>query len=98
MRKRVNPVSAKRRDELTIYAKKRKAFLAKHPRCAVYPRRKATDIHHMRGRAGRLFLSEDYWLPVCREAHVKIGNEPKWARDNGYLCAKGEWGKQPEER
>jgi hypothetical protein len=94
---RIPPMSAKRREEMKIYGKKRKTFLAENPKCAVYPSRKATDIHHMRGRAGKLFLCEDYWLAVSREAHIKIGQEPQWARDNGYLCAKGEWGKQPEE-
>ena len=96
MGRRISPVSAKRREEMKIYAKKRKAFLTANPRCVVFPRRKATDIHHMRGRAGRLFLCEDYWLPVCRTAHIKIGENPQWARDNGYLCEKGHWGKQPE--
>lgn len=82
---------------MKIYKKLRKEFLEQNPRCAVYQNRKATDVHHMRGRAGRLFLCVRYWLPVSRRAHIRIGEEPRWAREHGYLCAQGEWGKQPEE-
>ena len=78
------------------YRELRKKFLEDNPKCAVYPNKEATDVHHTRGRAGRLFLSVRYWLPVSRAAHMRIGEEPAWARENGYICAKGEWGKQPE--
>tara|TARA_R100000808_G_scaffold2522_1_gene9916 strand:+ start:4729 stop:5070 length:342 start_codon:yes stop_codon:yes gene_type:complete len=96
-RKPVNKVSAKRRAELKIYRKLRKQFLDENPKCAVYPNKKATDIHHVRGRAGRLYLCTRYWLAVCRQAHIRIGEEPEWARANGFLAQRGEWGKQPEE-
>jgi hypothetical protein len=94
-RKPVNPISAKRRREMKEYAKLRKTFLKDNPQCAVFANQKSTDVHHLRGRAGKLYLCPDYWLPVCRAAHHKINENPQWARDNNYLCAKGEWGKQP---
>tara|TARA_R100000808_G_scaffold2016_1_gene8529 strand:+ start:4813 stop:5112 length:300 start_codon:yes stop_codon:yes gene_type:complete len=95
-RKRPNPISAKRREQMKLYKDRRVAYLAENKRCAVFPQRKATDVHHMRGRAGRLYLCEDYWLPVSREGHDKIHKSPEWARSKGFLCLKGEWGKQPE--
>ena len=81
---------------MKIYKKLRKKFLEENPKCAAYPNRKATDVHHTRGRAGKLFLCTHYWLAVSRQAHIRIGEDPAWARENGYLCAKGHWGKQPE--
>jgi len=96
-RKPIPRMSAKRREEMKVYSRLRKEFLSDNPKCAVYPSRKATDVHHTRGRAGRLYLCVDYWLPVSREAHHKINENPQWARDNGFLCAKGDWGKQPEQ-
>lgn len=98
MRKRPNPISAKRRGEMKIYAVKRKAFLEANPQCTVMPSRKATDVHHTRGRAGALFLCEEFWLAVSREGHHKINENPSWARKRGLLCAKGHWGKQPERK
>lgn len=94
---RINPISAKRREQMKIYAQKRKAFLKANPKCAVFPSRKATDVHHMRGRAGALYLSEAHWLAVSREGHHKINENPTWAREMGFLCAKGQWGMQPDE-
>lgn len=53
------------------------------------------DIHHMRGRAGSLFMNEKYWLAVSRRGHELIGSNPNWARQHGFLCQKGLWN-QPE--
>lgn len=96
-RKPIAPMSAKRRAEMKIYSKLRKEFLAANPKCAVFPSKQATDVHHLRGRAGKLYLCPDYWLAVSREGHHKINENPTWARENGFLCAKGEWGKQPDQ-
>ena len=83
--------------ELKEYRKLRFKFLKENPKCAVYPNLLACDVHHMRGRAGKLFLCTDFWLGVSREGHNKIGENPEWARKNGFLCPKGHWGRQPRE-
>lgn len=77
------------------YLHKRSHYLAENALCAVFEGKRATDIHHMRGRAGELLLCEEFWLPVSREGHMKIHENPDWARSKGYLCDKGLWGKQP---
>jgi hypothetical protein len=79
--------------ELT-YAKRAKEFI-QGKMCAVYPDRRATEVHHMAGRVGfaddfarlnntPLLLDERYWLPVSREAHRKITDESAWAIENGF--------------
>lgn len=45
----------------------------------------ATDIHHIEGREGSLLNKIESWLPVCRQHHMQIHNNPKWAIENGYI-------------
>lgn len=83
--KRVNAVSRKRRADMAAYAALRKVFLAGPPEvrcrcCAVNP---ATDVHHTRGRAGKLLLDVRYWLPLCRSCHRWVGENPEAARRLG---------------
>lgn len=95
--RRINPMSVKRRDEAKIYASERVKFLSGR-KCAVFPKLAATDVHHMRGRAGKLFLAQEFWLPVSRKGHRWIEDNMDEARAQGFLCQKGEWGKQPERK
>jgi hypothetical protein len=44
----------------------------------------ATDVHHVKKR-GKYMLDVSTWLAVCRETHIKIHQNPAWARANGYL-------------
>jgi hypothetical protein len=83
-RKKIRQVSKKKREELKIYAKLRKEFLDKRPRCEVCFQEIATDVHHKAGR-GRNTLAVETWLPVCRPCHDAIHANPKWAEANGYL-------------
>lgn len=80
----INKVSAKKAKELAEYTVKRKKFLAENPRCAVYPKLMATDVHHKKGRVGSLFLDETWWLPVSRIGHNFIGENPEWAYKMGF--------------
>lgn len=45
----------------------------------------ATDIHHKRGRVGKLLLDMTHWLPVCRLAHNWIHDNPAEAKSKGLL-------------
>lgn len=76
------------------YMELRQEFLEQHPLCAVYPNRRSTDIHHIRGRAGNLMLDTRFWLAVSRQGHNRIHTEPEWARRHGFLAQQGQWGKQ----
>jgi len=52
-------------------------------RCAVYPEKRATEVHHKRGR-GKFLNDVSTWLAVSREGHERIEANPLWARDNGF--------------
>jgi hypothetical protein len=94
-RKGLRQVSTKRRAELARYASERAAFLA-HPSnywCPVtaagllrdgVKSRRTTDVHHMKGRWGRLLLEKAWWLAVSREGHEWIEANPRDARKLGW--------------
>lgn len=76
------------------YNRRRPGYLT-GKKCAVFPKQKATQIHHMLGREGYaddyarendipLILDERFWLPVCQDGHDKIEKNPDWAKDNGF--------------
>ena len=44
----------------------------------------ATEVHHKKGRIGKLLTDIRYFLGVCRECHNKIELNPTWAKENGY--------------
>lgn len=76
--------------KLREYYKLRKPFL-EGKRCAVFPHLTATDVHHVRGRAGSLLLDTRYWLPVSRAGHYWIDTHRNEARARGWLAKLGEW-------
>lgn len=46
---------------------------------------RATEIHHRAGRIGPLLMDETKWMAVCRYAHRMIHDNPKIAKEKGYL-------------
>jgi hypothetical protein len=80
----IRKVSKKRAKELPEYSAKKKRFLEANPRCVVFPRLMATDVHHVRGKLGSRFLDEKYWLPVSRAGH-------NWIHDNEDEATKKGW-------
>lgn len=85
----VRPVSKKRKYASKIYAEKRIAFLARHPKCQVCPLLNtdnfASQIHHRNGRNGPNYLDENTWVATCMDCHLFIHNNPAWAYANGVL-------------
>lgn len=87
-------MSSKRQRESRIYSKLRRQFLTENPWCVVYPTKRATQIHHTRGRHGKNYLDRSTWIGVCAKGHDRIhlilpGLEnlsgPAWATRMGYL-------------
>lgn len=81
-----NPISKKMKQTMSVYEKKRTAFLALHricqaslPGCGVT----ATDVHHKAGR-GDNHNNMDSWLAVCRTCHNWIENNPAKAKMLGF--------------
>lgn len=77
-------VSKKRAKETKEYMEIRKDFMEKYPICEVCTKAKSTDVHHKEKR-GKNYLEKDTWLSVCRSCHMKIHEQPAWARENNYL-------------
>jgi len=98
VRCRVRPVSRSRKAILEAYAIQRETFLAKVRWCPVAKaclgkRVRATEVHHVRGRTGKLLLDERHWLAVSRWGHEVIHRNPKFASKKGWLAGKGQWGR-----
>ena len=88
-------MSARMTKERRAYIKQRNKWLSgKH--CGVRGCfSMATEVHHTRGRVGKLLLDETFWLPVCSGCHDWIHKNIELARERGLICAKGDWNKQP---
>lgn len=77
--KKINSVSEKRKKSNKIYSEERLKYLESHIFCKAKLENctvRATDIHHMKGRLGELFLDTRYWLAVCRKCHTWITENP----------------------
>ena len=95
---RVSAMSSVRSKILALlYMPLKRLFLHANPFCSVNPGKKATDIHHTRGRNGPLLLDIRFWKGVSRDGHRWIDNNPSKARAMGLLCAPGEWNTPPED-
>jgi hypothetical protein len=81
----IKKVSQKRNLENKEYLKVRKVFLQSLMFCQVNSCKKLpTEVHHKKGRIGKLLTDTRYFLGVCRECHSKIELEPTWAKENNY--------------
>lgn len=99
-RRRICQISARRSARLGEYAHAKRLFLndRKNWYCAVmeiieYRSVPATDIHHVRGRIGKLLMDQRYWLAVSRKGHRWIHDNIEEARKRGWIAQRGDWGK-----
>jgi len=76
--------SAKKISDDKAYSSLRKVFLTKHPVCMAHLpgcTQQATDIHHVKGRAGGFYLDTTTWVSLCRTCHTKVELNPELGRD-----------------
>jgi hypothetical protein len=87
----IQKVSEKQGKLLSKYAQLKKKFML--GRWCAYHGKPClpTDIHHAKGRIGfaddqeiPLLVDVRYFVPLCREAHKFIEENPKFAKENGY--------------
>lgn len=84
-RKRMPFRSDRRKEEEEMYKILRVVFLESNPKCSVEGcRHMATEVHHMKGRIGKLLIEPRYFLSACHECHINIEINPEWAKENGY--------------
>lgn len=87
--KRINHKSKKRIEQEKIYTQLRKAFLnKKENRICPIKGTLTTDVHHKKGRIGNLLLDTNYWIALSREGHIKVEENPIWAKENGYSLSR----------
>lgn len=65
-----------------IYRRRRDVFLDANPSCARCGRR-ATEVHHKRGR-GKYLLDEETWLALCHGCHMHVTTRPAEALADGW--------------
>lgn len=93
-RKPLPRMSKNRTRERVLYEKRKKVFLTGNTRCFACGHRiryQDRELHHLRGRAGTLFLDERFWRMACDECHELIHQHPAWAIKNQLLAHAGEW-------
>lgn len=85
-------VSERQKIRLVEYAKVKRRFLRTHTVCEVSNcYEKATDLHHSRGRSGRLLTDVLFFIALCRDHHNWAHEYPEDAKRIGLF---GPWGKQ----
>lgn len=86
IQKPIKKVSEKTKKLNATYNKLRKEFI-KGKTCPV-TNEKATEIHHMKGREYERLNDVKEWLAVSRKGHKWIHENPKQAREKGWLKSK----------
>lgn len=83
--KPIKQVSDKRKVENAKYLVLRIEFLGRpeNQKCPITGK-PTTDVHHMKGRIGRLLLDTRYWVALSRDGHKYVEENPEWAKANGY--------------
>ena len=96
-KKRMSPVSKRRKELSVTYAEFKAAYTVAHYRCEFEPLpeydpqcfEEAVDIHHIlpRGRSGRDsdLIDPENVMAVCRKHHDYIEANREWALEVGYL-------------
>jgi len=101
-RKAVRRVSVAMRKRLAEYQRVRVDYLRAHLTCegcvplfgSKYPA-PATELHHTRGRVGKLLCQSENFKALCAGCHAFCHNHPAIARSAGLLCAVGKWNSAP---
>jgi 5-methylcytosine-specific restriction protein A len=88
----INKVSDDHKETLKEYKKIRAAFLKKHPMCMAKLNGctgKATECHHMAGKATRdLYLNDKLFLAVCHSCHKIIEKNPAFSKQQGLSVSR----------
>lgn len=79
----IPPVAEKRKAKNELYKIVREDYLVKHRFCECGCGRRATEIHHMRGKIGSLLCDIRYFKAVSSFCHRAIEDKPKEAKERG---------------
>jgi len=83
-KKRINPISDKERSRKKQYKPIRDRFLLDHPICQACNFKHSDQVHHKKGRTGRLLIAVEYFLACCDTCHRFIEDNPATALKMGW--------------
>lgn len=90
--KPIKKVSDKLKSNLEKYYEVRDKYLSENPKCEANIECKgkntATDIHHKKGRIGKMLTDVKFFMAVCRDCHTWIHDNDAKARELGFLLSK----------
>jgi len=82
--KRIKSVSDKKLVELAEYRVVRDQYLKDHPICEFYTCDcREVELHHGKGKIGKLLTNPKYFKALCREHHVFVELKPIEAKELG---------------
>lgn len=85
--KSIPKVSKNMQESLRLYKSVRMYYLLGHPTCEAQVTEhcsiEATDIHHQKGRSGKLLTDMNFFVATCRSCHLWIESHPTQAKELG---------------
>lgn len=89
VKKPINKISYRKKLEDVIYKSERIKFLML-PENKICPitKQPTTDVHHKKGRIGKLYLDQRFWIALSRIGHKFVEENPIWAKENGYSLSR----------
>lgn len=83
-RKKIASISDSMAIRLKEYRLVRNDFMRLHPKCQICGK-DSIDLHHKSGRLGANLTDVNTFMALCRKCHREIHDNPKLARNKGYL-------------
>jgi hypothetical protein len=83
--KKIRRRRPEREKEERKYSVKAKVFLMLNPRCGVFPELRSNQVHHKKGRSGKMLLEEKYFMAVSQAGHDWIRDNAAEALEKGYV-------------
>lgn len=88
---KIAPRSAKLKQAHKEYTTVRKQYLTEHKTCEANLtgcKKHAEDIHHKKGRIGKLLTDTAHFIAVCRHCHHLIEENPVMAKEKGLSLSR----------
>ena len=89
--KKIKTVSKKRAKQNRAYTPLKKKYMEDHPLCEakmIGCTGRATDLHHVAGRAGKNLLLTEHFRALCRNCHDLLEVKDKKARKAGLKTSR----------
>jgi len=86
--------ASQRAQDVKVYKQRVSVWKQTAGGCRKCEKKQPIECHHTRGRAGKLLLTEKYWIPLCERCHRWVHQNIKQARLLNLICEKGKWGNE----